>query len=92
MPRPYSDVFSDFPEILRSRNRDLRITHTFTLSFSTTTFLETAVYIMVVHSSPFDFRVHVLKKTLQEKRHLSKRFYRQRLLLFVYCWTQRSKL
>ena len=27
MPRPFSDVFSDFPEILRSRNGDLKTTH-----------------------------------------------------------------
>ena len=27
MPRPYSDFFSDFLEILRPRNRDLKNTH-----------------------------------------------------------------
>ena len=65
--------------------------HVYTL-FSTTTYLEAAVYIMLVHNSPFDFGVHVLKKILQEQRDLSKRFYRQRLSLFVYCWIQRWKL
>ena len=50
MSRPYSDFFSDFSEILSSRNRDnLKTTHdTFRVvaccnSFFPTTFLETTV-------------------------------------------------
>ena len=47
MPRPFSDVFSDFPEILRSRNGDLKTTHASRALlhlFFQTNFLETALY------------------------------------------------
>ena len=49
MPQPYSDLFSHFPEILKSRNRDLKTTHitfrdcrVYFYAFFPTTIFETA--------------------------------------------------